>query len=93
MPITPFNNKPESSRDLTILIMTSISFDIISAVVPDSKIILWIPASAAAAAAAVNPKGIITLSANGSITVFINRNPVFNNGPRSLPKNHLAVSS
>ena len=48
--------------------MTSISFDIISAVVPDSKIILWIPASAAAAA--VNPKGIITLSANGSITVF-----------------------
>ena len=49
--------------------MTSISFDIISAVVPDSKIILWIPASAAAAAA-VNPKGIITLSANGSITVF-----------------------
>ena len=56
---TPFNSKPESSRDLTIFIMSSISsFDIISVVVPESKIFLCIPASAAAAAAAaVNPNG------------------------------------
>ena len=62
------------------------SFDIISVVVPDPKIFLCIPASAADAAA-VNPKGIKTLLANGLITFFINGNPVFSNGPRSLPRN------
>ena len=60
-----------------------------------------IPASAADAAA-VNPKGINTLLANGLITFFvtgntllanglitffINGNPVFNNQPSNLPKN------
>ena len=77
--LTPFNNKSESLRDLTIWIMSFISsFDIISAVVfgaedrgqrtreekwrqPDPKIFLCILASAADAAA-VNPKGIKTLS-------------------------------
>ena len=49
-------------------------------------IFLCIPASAANAAA-VNPKGIKTLLANGLITFFINGNPVFSNGPSSLPKN------
>ena len=39
------------------------SFDIISVVVPEPKIFLCIPASAAAAA--VNPNGIKTLLANG----------------------------
>ena len=57
--VTPFNNRPESSRDFTILIMSYISlFDIISVVVllwPDPNIFLCIPASAADAAA-VNPK-------------------------------------
>ena len=38
-------------------------------------------------AAAVNPKGIRTLLANGFITLFIRGNPVFSNGPKSLPKN------
>ena len=47
---------------------------------------LCIPASAADAAA-VNPKGIKMLLANGLITFFINGNPVFSNGPRSLPRN------
>ena len=47
---------------------------------------LCIPASAADAAA-VNPKGIKTLLANGLITFFISGNPVFSNGPRSLPGN------
>ena len=62
--VTPFNNKPESSRDFTILIMSSISlFDIISVVSPDPNIFLCISASAAGDAA-VNPKGIKTLLAN-----------------------------
>ena len=47
---------------------------------------LCIPASAADGAA-VNPKGIKTLLANGWITFFIKGNPVFSNGPRSLPRN------
>ena len=41
----------------------------------------------AADAAAVNTNGIKTLLADGLITFFINVNPVFNNGPRSLPRN------
>ena len=46
------------------------------------------PASAAAAAAAaVNPNGNNTLLADGFITLFINGNPVFNNGPSNLPRN------
>ena len=52
---------------------------------PDPKIFLCIPASAADAAA-VNPKGIKTLLANGLITFFIKGNPVFSNGPRNPPK-------
>ena len=37
--VTPFNDKPESSRDFTILMMPSISsFDIISALFPDPNI-------------------------------------------------------
>ena len=41
----------------------------------------------AAAAAAVNPKGIKTLLANGLTTFFINGNPVFSNGPSDLLRN------
>ena len=88
--ITPFNNKPDSSRNLAILIMSFISsFDMISVVDegrPDPKIFLCIPASAADAAA-VYPNGIKMLFANGLITFFINGNPVFGNGPRILPRN------
>ena len=52
--MTPFNNNPESSRDFTILIRSSVSlFDIISAVFPDPNISLCFPA--------FNPKGINTL--------------------------------
>ena len=86
--MTPFNNKPEPSSDFTILMRSSISlFDIISVVLlPDPNIFLCIPTSAAAAAAAVNPKGINSLLANGVITFFIKDNPVFNKGPSNLPK-------
>ena len=52
----------------------------------DPKIFLCIPESAAEVAA-VYPKGIKTLFANGLITFFIKGSPVFNNKPRSLPKN------
>ena len=83
--LTPFNNKPESSIDLNFLIII-LSFDIISVVVLESKFFLSIPASAAEVAA-VNPNGIKILLANVLITFFINNNPVYNNGPRSLPRN------
>ena len=43
--------------------------------------------SSTADAAAVSPKGINTLLANGVITYFINGNPVFNKGPSNLPRN------
>ena len=66
--------------------MSSVSeLDIISFVVAEPKTFLCIPASAADAAA-VNPNGIKTLLANGLITFLINGHPVFNNGPRSLPR-------
>ena len=72
------NNKPESSRGLTIFIMSSISFfDIINVVLPEpialglqDKIFLCIPVSAADAAA-VNPNGIKKLLANGLIMVIL----------------------
>ena len=67
--------------------MSSISsFDIISAVVPEPKIFLYIPASAADAAA-VNPNGTKTLLAHSLTRFFIKCNPVFTNGRRSLPRN------
>ena len=95
--VTPFNNKPESSRDFTILIISSISsVDIINVVSceaedegrlwPDPNIFFCIPASAADAAAVI-PKGIKTLLANGLITFSINGNPVFSNGSNNLPRN------
>ena len=87
--VTPFNNKPESSRYFPILLISPIlSFDIINVVLlwPNPNIFLCIPAYAADAAA-VNPKGINTLSANGLNTFFIKGSPVFSNGHNSLPKN------
>ena len=62
------------------------SFDIISAVVPEPKVFLCIPESSADAAA-VDVNEIKTLLANGLTILYINGNPVFNNEPRSLPRN------
>ena len=77
--LIPYNNKPESSRYFTILIISFISsFDIISVAVllcPNPKIFLCIPASAPVATG-VNSKVIKTLLANGLITFFISGNPV-----------------
>ena len=53
---------------------------------PDSKIFLCIPVSAADAAA-VNPRRIKTLLANGLITFSINGNPVYSNGLSNLRRN------
>ena len=66
------------------------SFQIIKVAVAEPSIFFCIPASAADATA-VNPNGIKTLLANGLITFFINGNPVFNNGPRNLPKKILQI--
>ena len=76
-------NKSESSRDLTILVMSFISsFDIVIIVLLlyegrwlDPKIFWCIPASAADAIA-VNPKGIQTHLANGLISFFFCGNPI-----------------
>ena len=62
--------------------MSFMSFnDFISivALLPDPRIFLCIPASAADTAA-VNSNGIKTVLANGLMTFFINSNPVFGNG-------------
>ena len=83
---TPFNNKPESSRDLTIFLMSSFHHLILLVLLFQSLRFLFIPTSATDAAA-INPNGIKTLLANILITFFINGNPVFCNGPRSLPRN------
>ena len=78
--------KSQVKNCFRLLQNTLLSFDIISVVAPDPKIFLCIPVSAADAAA-VNSKGIKTLLANDLITFFINGNPVFSNGPRSLSRN------
>ena len=59
--LTPSNNIPESSRDLTILKISFIlSFEIIKVVLRPDPFFLFFPASAADAAA-VKPNGIKTL--------------------------------
>ena len=62
------------------------SFNIISVVVPESKVFLCILASAAEAAA-VNLNGIKALLTDGLITFFVNGNSFFNNEPKSLQRN------
>ena len=82
--LTPFINKKDSSRDLTIFMKSFISsFKIFNVVVPDPNFF----AASVADAAAVNPDEIKTLLAVGLSTFFIKGNPVFINDPKSLPKN------
>ena len=86
--LTPFINNPDSSRGLTIFIISFISsLEYISAVKPDTSISLW-KAVSLADAAAVNPNCIKTLLANGLSTFPVKTNPVFSNVPKSLSKNH-----
>ena len=83
----PCIDEPESSKDLTTFITSLISsFDTINVVIPDPNMFLWIAASVADAAV-VNPNGIKTLLANGLSTSSNKGDLVFNNCPKSLPKN------
>ena len=85
--MTPFINKPESSRDLTIFMISSISLlEIIKVVKPDPNIFLWIGASVVDAAA-INLNNIKTLLAYDLSTFPIKGIPIFSNGPKTLPKN------
>ena len=81
-----FINNPDSSRDLTVFIMSLISsLKIISVVKQDQRIFLWVAASVVDTA--INSNGIKRLFANVLSTFPLNDNPVFNNGSKSLPKN------
>ena len=53
---------------------------------PDPNIFLWIAASVADTVA-VNPNAIKTFLDNGLRTFPIKGHPVFNNGPKNLPRN------
>ena len=61
------------------------SLKIISVVKQDQSIFLWIDASVVNTA--INSNGIKRLLANVLSTFPLNDNPLFNNGPKSLPKN------
>ena len=53
--LTPFINKPDSSKDFIIFMISFISpSEIIKFIAPDPNIFLWIAGSVAATAAAVN---------------------------------------
>ena len=65
------------------------SFEIVNIVIPDPKISLCIPVSAADDVA-VNPKGIKILLANSLSKFFVKNKPVFCVDPTSLPINHPA---
>ena len=59
------------------------SFEIINAVIPDSRTFLC----TSDPAVVVNPNGTKTLLANGLCAFFIKVKQVFSNGSRNLPKN------
>ena len=85
--LTSFTNKPDSSRDLTISIISFISSsEIINVVTPDPNIFLWI-AAPVTDAAAISPDCIKLLLGNGSSTFPFKSNPVFSNGLKNIPKN------
>ena len=85
--LRPCINKRVSSSDLTIFIIPFISlFEIINVALLDPNVFLWIAASVAAGFA-VNPYGIKTLLTSGLSTFPMKGNPVFSNGPKSLPEN------
>ena len=87
--LMPFINKPDSSIDLTIYIISFISsLEIINVVKPYPNIFLQIAASVVDAATVnVNPNRVRIVLVNGLSTFPIKDNPVLSYGPKSLPKN------
>ena len=87
----PFIDKPNSLRDLIILMISFISsLEIINVVMRYPNIFLWIAVSVVDAAA-VNSNGIKTLLGNGLSTFPIKGDTFFSNGTKSLPKIVLIV--
>ena len=85
--LTSFINKPDSSKDLTIFIISPISwFEIINVATSDPSISFWI-SEYVADSAAVNANDIKRLLANGLSLFSIKGNPYFSSGPKRLPKN------
>ena len=75
------------SRDKTILILSSISlFEVIKVFSPSYIIFNIYPASADYAVA-VNPNSIKRLWSNSVCIFFVNDQPAFSDGPRTLPRN------
>ena len=73
---TPFINKSDSSRDLSIFIISFIhSFEIISVVICDQKNVFWIVVTVADTAA-INCNGIRACEANSVSTFFKNTTPI-----------------
>ena len=66
------------------------SIEIISSVMPDSKIVVWIAASGANAAG-VDPNGTKTLLANEVSAFFINIKAVLVNGILKLKKTEMSL--
>ena len=74
--LTPFITKPDFSIDLTMLMISSFSsFKVSYVAIPNPKLLLCIPASAADATAA-NPNGVKTHLANDLSTFFIKGTPL-----------------
>ena len=72
--LVPFINKPDSLRDLTIFMISSIfPFQVINAVIPEPRNVLWIP-EYTVDTATVNLNGIKTLLPDGLSIFFINGN-------------------
>ena len=80
--LTSFINKPDTSRYLTIFIISLI----INVVTPDSNNFLWI--AVFAGVAALNPNEVKILLANG---LSIKSNPVFSDGAKNQPNIFLDV--
>ena len=72
------------------MILSISSFEIINVAISDPKMLFWITATVADAAA-VNTNGIKTLLADGLSTFFNKGKPAFSNSSTSLPKNPLIV--
>ena len=85
--MTIFINKPALSRDLTISIISFISsFEITNNLVPGPNIFFRKPASTTDDVV-VNLNSLSNLLASDLSTILTDSKAIFNNHPRSLPRN------